>query len=33
MDQQYDAVKEHFYSWKGDLEQVDDVIFMGIRLQ
>ncbi|MDN5290774.1 MAG: hypothetical protein PWQ06_1013 [Anaerophaga sp.] len=33
MDQQYNAVKEHFYSWKGDLEQVDDVIFMGIRLQ
>lgn len=32
MDQQYESVHEHFYNWKGDLEQVDDVIFMGIKL-
>jgi serine phosphatase RsbU (regulator of sigma subunit) len=32
MDQQYQAVKDYFSKWKGDLEQVDDVIFMGIQL-
>lgn len=32
MDQQYEAVKEYFNKWKGDLEQVDDVIFMGMKL-
>ncbi|WP_462317166.1 two-component regulator propeller domain-containing protein [Marinilabilia sp.] len=32
MDEQFKAVKDHFYQWKGDLEQVDDVIFMGIRV-
>mgnify|MGYP006287121329 CR=1 FL=1 len=32
MDEQYQQVSEYFYNWKGDLEQVDDVIFLGIRL-
>lgn len=32
MDQQYEAVKKYFYDWKGDLDQVDDVIFMGLKL-
>jgi ligand-binding sensor domain-containing protein/serine phosphatase RsbU (regulator of sigma subunit) len=32
MEQQVKAVEKHFYKWKGDLEQVDDVIFMGIRI-
>ncbi|MGQ1889997.1 ligand-binding sensor domain-containing protein [Thermophagus sp. OGC60D27] len=32
MDKQYKAVKHHFHQWKGDLDQVDDVIFMGIKL-
>jgi ligand-binding sensor domain-containing protein/serine phosphatase RsbU (regulator of sigma subunit) len=32
MDLQYERVKEYFSQWKGDLEQVDDVIFMGIKL-
>ncbi|SFD71319.1 ligand-binding sensor domain-containing protein [Thermophagus xiamenensis] len=33
MDEQYKAVQKYFHEWKGDLEQVDDVIFMGIKLQ
>ncbi|PWE01169.1 two-component regulator propeller domain-containing protein [Marinilabilia rubra] len=32
MNKQYEAVKDRFYQWKGDLEQIDDVIFMGIRI-
>ncbi|MBN2743726.1 MAG: SpoIIE family protein phosphatase [Marinilabiliaceae bacterium] len=32
MDEQQRRVKENFYNWKGDLEQVDDVIFMGVRV-
>jgi len=32
MEEQYKKVNEQFYSWKGDLEQVDDVIFIGIKL-
>jgi ligand-binding sensor domain-containing protein/serine phosphatase RsbU (regulator of sigma subunit) len=32
MDQQSEQVSERFHQWKGDLEQVDDVIFMGIKL-
>ena len=31
LDKQKDIVEERFDSWKGDLEQVDDVILMGIR--
>ncbi len=32
MDEQYNYVKSNFYLWKEDLEQVDDVLFMGIKL-
>ncbi|MFO8000753.1 MAG: two-component regulator propeller domain-containing protein [Marinilabilia sp.] len=32
MEDQHQAVSDQFYSWKGDLEQVDDVIFIGIQL-
>lgn len=32
MDQQYKAVNEYFDNWKGDQEQVDDVLFMGITI-
>ncbi len=32
MDIQGDLVRDYFYNWKGDLEQIDDVLFMGIRL-
>jgi ligand-binding sensor domain-containing protein/serine phosphatase RsbU (regulator of sigma subunit) len=32
MDEQYNYVKSNFFLWKEDLEQVDDVLFMGIRL-
>lgn len=32
MDQQYIAVRDYFDEWKGDLEQVDDVLFMGITV-
>jgi len=32
MDQQYQVVSEYFDEWQGDLEQVDDVLFMGVTL-
>lgn len=32
MDKQGDIVRDNFMDWKGDLDQVDDVLFMGIRL-
>ncbi len=32
MDKQGLLVKENFLSWKGDQEQIDDVLFMGIKL-
>jgi len=32
MDEQYNYIKSNFFLWKEDLEQVDDVLFMGIRL-
>ncbi|RCW39487.1 two-component regulator propeller domain-containing protein [Marinilabilia salmonicolor] len=32
MDRQYESVRSRFHEWKGDLEQVDDVIFMGLKL-
>ncbi|MEN8203072.1 MAG: two-component regulator propeller domain-containing protein [Bacteroidota bacterium] len=32
MDEQYNYVKSNFFLWKEDLEQVDDVLFMGIKL-
>jgi serine phosphatase RsbU (regulator of sigma subunit) len=28
---QYKAVSDAFYAWKGDTEQVDDVLFIGLR--
>ena len=31
-DQQYQKVKSNFENWKGELEQIDDVLFMGIKL-
>ncbi len=31
-DQQYEKVKTNFENWKGDLDQIDDVLFMGIKL-
>jgi ligand-binding sensor domain-containing protein/serine phosphatase RsbU (regulator of sigma subunit) len=32
MEEQYNYVKSNFELWKGNLEQVDDVIFMGIKI-
>ena len=32
MDEQYNYVKSNFMLWKEDLEQVDDVLFMGIKI-
>ncbi len=32
MDEQYNYIKSNFMLWKEDLEQVDDVLFMGIRI-
>lgn len=32
MDQQYTALEEAFRNWKGILEQVDDVLIIGIRV-
>jgi serine phosphatase RsbU (regulator of sigma subunit) len=32
MDEQYNHVKNNFNLWKGDFEQVDDVLFMGIQI-
>jgi ligand-binding sensor domain-containing protein/serine phosphatase RsbU (regulator of sigma subunit) len=32
MEEQYNYVKSNFDLWRGDLEQVDDVIFMGIKI-
>jgi tetratricopeptide (TPR) repeat protein len=32
MDEQYLKINEAFYSWKGNLEQIDDVTVIGIRV-
>lgn len=32
MEEQYNYVKSNFQLWKEDLEQVDDVLFMGIKI-
>lgn len=32
MDEQYKHVKQNFEIWKGNLDQVDDVLFMGIQV-
>lgn len=32
MDEQYKHIKQNFESWKGELDQVDDVLFMGIQV-
>ncbi len=32
MEEQYNGVKSNFFLWKEDLEQVDDVLFMGIQI-
>ncbi len=32
MEEQYERVKNYFLEWKGDTFQVDDVLFMGLRL-
>ena len=32
LDEQYNYVKSNFMLWKEDLEQVDDVLFMGIKI-
>ena len=32
MDEQYNHIKSTFELWKGDLGQVDDVLFMGIEI-
>ncbi len=32
MEEQYEEVKNYFLKWKGDHFQVDDVLFMGVRL-
>ena len=32
MEEQYNYVKSNFDLWKGELEQVDDILFMGIKI-
>jgi len=32
MEEQYNYIKSNFFLWKEDMEQVDDVLFMGIKL-
>ncbi len=32
MEKQGELVRDNFNNWKGDLDQVDDVLFMGLRL-
>jgi serine phosphatase RsbU (regulator of sigma subunit) len=32
MDEQYNYIKSNFFLWKEDMDQVDDVLFMGIKL-
>jgi len=32
MDEQYNYIKSNFFLWKEDQEQVDDVLFMGIKI-
>ena len=32
MDEQYNHIKNTFELWKGDMGQVDDVLFMGIEI-
>ena len=32
MEKQKDYITNFFYDWKGDYEQVDDILFMGIRM-
>jgi len=31
-DEQFETVKSNFENWRGELEQIDDVLFMGIKL-
>jgi serine phosphatase RsbU (regulator of sigma subunit) len=30
-DKQHDLLKQWFYTWKGDLEQTDDILVLGIK--
>lgn len=32
MNAQYEAIKKHFFEWKNDNDQVDDVLLMGIKV-
>jgi tetratricopeptide (TPR) repeat protein len=32
IDEQYKQVEKHFYDWMGPVEQVDDVLLMGLRI-
>lgn len=32
MNKQHDALKSEFFKWKGELEQIDDVCIMGVRV-
>jgi serine phosphatase RsbU (regulator of sigma subunit) len=32
MEEQYNYVKSNFELWRGELPQIDDVLFMGIRI-
>ncbi|MCW9041238.1 MAG: serine/threonine-protein phosphatase [Flavobacteriales bacterium] len=32
MDEQKEILEQHFYDWKGSLEQVDDVCIIGVRI-
>jgi len=32
MSVQHEMLKEAFYDWKGDLEQIDDIIVMGVKI-
>jgi hypothetical protein len=32
MEKQKELITENFYSWMGEIEQVDDVLLMGVKI-
>ena len=32
MKEQYKALEKYFYEWKGNFEQLDDILVIGIRI-
>jgi serine phosphatase RsbU (regulator of sigma subunit) len=32
MHEQKEKISNYYFEWKGDYEQVDDILFMGIRI-